>query len=359
MLQSRIQNSMRKKAVSQKEKILIAGAGGYIGSVMTKYLLEKDYTVIALDRFFFGEETLGDCTQHKNLIILKEDTRFFDKTILRDVNIVIDLSGLSNDPSAELNSSLTKSINIDGCIRLAELSKQMNVERYIFASSCSVYGEGKGVMLTEKSELNPITLYAKAKIVVEQKLLNLASDDFAVTITRNATCFGVSPRMRFDLAINTMTLSAYKNNIIHVNGGGKQWRPFIHILDVVKAFERVLLTPRHIINKQIFNIGSNEQNYQLFELAKKIQYLFPECKLKIQANSFESRNYKVNFDKAAKILEFSPKITVAEGAQEIKTALEKMAIATDIKTITVNFYKYLIEADIILQKIKYNNVLFL
>lgn len=245
---------MRKREISQKENILIAGAGGYIGSIMTKYFLGKGYKIIALDRFFFGEETLNECKSQRGLKIFKEDTRFFDKNILQDVNIVIDLSGLSNDPSAELNPSLTKSINIDGCIRLAELSKQMNVKRYIFASSCSVYGKGKGIILTEESELNPLTMYGKVKVIIEQTLLNFASDDFVVTITRNATCYGVSPRMRFDLAVNTMTLSAYKNNIIYVIAGGKQWRPFVHVLDVVRAFEKIILAPNHLVNKQIFNI---------------------------------------------------------------------------------------------------------
>lgn len=349
---------MKQKNASKKEKILIAGAGGYIGSVMTKYLLNKGCNLIALDRFFFGEETLDECKFEKNLKILKEDTRFFDKDILKGVNIVLDLSGLSNDPSAELNSSLTKSINIEGCIRLAKISKQMNVKKYIFASSCSVYGKGKEIMLTEESELNPLSIYAKAKVIVEQALLNFASDDFVVTITRNATCYGISPRMRFDLAVNTMTLSAYINNIIYVNAGGKQWRPFVHVLDVVRAFEKIILAPNYLVNKQIFNIGSNEQSYQLLEVAKIIESVFPKCKLKILTNSVELRNYNVNFDKAKNILQFSPEMTLVDGVKEIKTALDKKTITDDIKTMTVNFYKYLIETDILLQKVKHNNMLF-
>lgn len=340
-------------------KILIAGAGGYIGSKMVENFLNfSNYSIIALDRFFFGN-TLQDFESNPRLMIVKNDIRFFEKEILHGVNVVIDLASISNDPASELLPSVTESINYEGAVRLATLAKECGVKRYIFSSSCSVYGTGEEI-LKEDSEISPISIYAKSKLNAEADLLKLASDDFCVTLLRNGTVYGLSAnRMRFDLVVNLMTLHAWKNNKIFIMGGGKQWRPLVHIDDVIKAFELVMTeNDENKINKQIFNVGSNEQNYQVFQVANQFYNYFPNLEIETTPDDTDLRNYHVNFDKISSVLNFHPTKIISDGIKEIKEALERGKVIDDIKTKTVEFYKYLINADKLLTDIKINNQLF-
>lgn len=341
-----------------KTTVFVAGAGGYIGTEMVENFLNRGYSILALDRFFFGS-TLQDLSKNKRLKIIKGDIRFLNKELLKGVDAVINLASISNDPSAALNPKITKSINDFGAVKLARVAKEAGVKRYIFASSCSVYGAGQGT-LSEDSPTYPLSEYAKSKISAEKKLLLLADNNFIVTIPRISTVFGVSKRrMRFDLLINIMTLHAWKNNKIFIMGGGRQWRPLVHISDVIEAFHRIMIEEdTKKINKEIFNVGSNEQNYQVRQIATKIKGHFKDLIIEETPDDPDQRSYKVSFYKIKKTIDFNPKVSVDEGIFEVKEALERGEITDDIKTNTMCYYRYLLEADSILSSVKLRNRLF-
>src|ERR1700733_9199260 len=211
--------------------VFVAGGAGYIGSVLVPLLLEQGHRVTVLDRLYFGD-TLARARDRfgEKLRIGRADVRGFDRSLLTSVDAVVDLSGISNDPSCELEPDLTRSVNVDGAKRLAVAARENGVRRYVFSSSCSVYGHGEGLGLVESSPRRPVSLYARAKAEVEDYLLELGRSsrgDIEVCALRLATVFGLSPRMRFDLAINVMTRNAYVGRRITVDGGGRQWRPFV------------------------------------------------------------------------------------------------------------------------------------
>ncbi len=212
---------------------------------------------------------LGNLFGAPHFTVVKDDIRWFDPVILNDVDVVIDLAALSNDPSGELNPTKTYDINYFGRFRMAKLCKDYNVKRYILASTCSVYGFSDKT-LDENSTTNPLTTYSKSAVMAEKDILQLASKDFTVTVPRFATVYGLAPRMRFDLAINAMVLKLYNTGKISVMRDGTQWRPFIHVKDVVKAYIQLSTCEPDIVNGEIFNIGSNDQNYQIYPLAEKL-----------------------------------------------------------------------------------------
>src|SRR5215813_10390911 len=249
-------------------KVLVAGAGGYLGIPLCKKLIERDHSLIALDRFFFGRNRLDEIARCERAAVIVEDIRDFDPEILIGVDVVVDLAGLSNDASAEIDPELTRLINCGGGIRLARLAKEAGVRRYVYSSSASVYGHGVHERLTENDECRPQTLYAESKLRVEEALVKLAGPEFETVILRNATIFGLAPRMRFDLAVNIMTLRAWKERVIYVMGGGKQWRPFIHVEDIVEVLVRGLEADADIVSGEIFNVGDESMNYQIQQLAE-------------------------------------------------------------------------------------------
>lgn len=340
-----------------KKVFFVAGGCGYIGSHLVEFLLGKKHKVIVLDRFFFGN-TLKDIP-NKNLTVIKGDVRFVDKKILKNVDVVINLAAISNDPASELDKSITKKINYIGAVSLAKLAKESGVKRYILSSSCSVYGAGSSI-LDENSPLAPISEYAKSKIRAEEEILKLASKKFVVTIPRLATVYGLSPRrMRFDLIVNIMTLHAWKNKKIFVMGEGMQWRPLIHIDDAVKAF--YLLAMEKDINKiqsQIFNIGSNTQNYQVYQVANFFKRYFPGLEIEVAPDGPDKRSYNVNFDKARKVLGYRTQKTIDDAIIKIKKALDNGTVTDDTRTNTLYQYRFLMEADRILSEIKLRGRLF-
>ena len=333
-------------------RVLVTGGAGYIGSVLVRMLLERGYDVTVLDRFFFGKDSLKDIADQ--IKIVKGDIRWVDESILDGVDVVMDLAALSNDPSGELNPDWTMEINYQGRVRIATLSKKKGVERYILASSCSIYGFQEGI-LDENSGVNPLTTYAKANHLAEQNVLPLADKSFIVTALRQATVYGFSYRMRFDLAINGMTLGFFKNGKIPIMRDGTQWRPFVHVKDTSKAFIMTMEADKELVNGQIFNVGSNDQNYQIFQLAKLIAESIGIPFKYEWYGSPDHRSYRVNFDKIHKTLEFTPDYTPREGAREIYSALKDGTLdPNDMRTITVKWYKHLLHMHDFLKEIELN-----
>jgi len=321
-----------------KKHIFITGGGGYIGSKMVATYLKKGYFVSALDRYFFGD-VLSDLKANKSLRILKDDTRKFNKMYLENVDTVIDMAAISSEKASEINPKLTYEINCDGAIRVATLAKKMGVKRYIFSSTCNVYGGGSKLH-DETSEIFPIGIYAKSKARAEKKLLKLADDDFTVTIMRNAPVYGLSERrMRFDLVVNIMTLQALRDNKIHILGGGKQSRPLVHIDDLIRAFLYVAEEKNPSkIHKQIFNVGSGKQIFQMYQVAKKIKQHFPNVEIENVDGPIDKISYKVNFDRIGRVLKFKAEKTIDEGIDELRKALEKGIVEDVVKTRIYEFF---------------------
>jgi nucleoside-diphosphate-sugar epimerase len=326
------------------KRIIVTGAGGYVGVPLCQSLLDHNYEVVALDRYFFGLDKMNGISDHPNLVIVKDDIRSCDPGIFRDVDAVLDLAGLSNDATAEIDPELTLSINHRGSERFAREAKKHGVERYVYASSASVYGAGARESLVETDSLAPQTDYAKSKVAIEEVLEELKSESFCPVILRNATIFGLAPRMRFDLAINIMTLRAWKERVIYVMGGGEQWRPFVHVSDVVAAFLLVMDAPSKTVHGQIFNVGSSEQNYQIKQLAHFVQNVVPNVAVHVIPDSPDKRTYNISFSKIEKVLGYKTLFPVQEGIVEIKEALEKGTLDPDDPTCyTLQWYKSLLK----------------
>ena len=335
-------------------RVLVTGGAGYIGSVLVRRLLKEGYKVTVLDRFFFGKESLASVSKNPSLKLIQDDIRWFNPKILKGVDIVMDLAALSNDPSGELNPKMTMEINYKGRARVAKLSKQNGVKRYILASSCSIYGFADR-LLDEKSKINPLTTYSKANRLAEISAKKLVDDKFTVSLLRFATVFGLSKRMRFDLAVNGMVLGFFKNKQIPIMRNGKQWRPFIHVKDVVNAYVKVIKSQKDKVNGKIFNVGSNAQNYQILPLAKEVARSIGIPFRKEWYGDPDSRSYRISFKKVEEELGFKIKYPISYGAKEVYSALKKGTITDSIKTKTVEWYKYLLESKGVLDSVVIKN----
>jgi len=338
-------------------QVLVTGGGGYIGTILVRRLLKEGYRVKVLDRFYFGKDKLNSVSKNPRLKLIQDDTRYFDKKILKGIDVVIDLAALSNDPSGELDPKRTMDINFRGRARVAKLAKQQGVKQYILASSCSIYGFRDG-KLDEDSPINPLTTYAKANRKAEINAKKLSDEKFTTTMLRFATVFGLSPRMRFDLAVNGMTLGFYKNKQIPIMRDGTQWRPFIHVKDVAEAYITIIKAPKDKINGEIFNVGSDEQNYKILSLAKEVARAIKIPFKKQWYGDPDSRSYKISFNKINKTLGYKTKFTVSDGAQEILHALKTGKTTDSIQTKTVEWYKYLLDAKQITENLQiHGNIL--
>jgi nucleoside-diphosphate-sugar epimerase len=325
-------------------KVLVAGAGGYIGIPLCHALLDRGHDVVALDRYFFGKDKMAVVAAEPGLTILTDDIRAFDPKYLNSVDAVIDLAGLSNDLSAEIDPDMTQSINCAGARRLARLSKKAGVRRYVYSSSASVYGHGTRESLSEESECEPLTLYAQCKLRMEKYVAEIASPEFETVIFRNGTVFGLAPRMRFDLAVNNMTMCAWKDNAIRVNGNGEQWRPFVHVKDVVRALILGLEQPACDVAGEIFNVGSSKMNYQVRDLAQLIVHAVPQAKVQRVPDNPDARTYNVSFAKIEQRLGFEPSVPLHSGILEIKSALERKDVSPEDPTCyTLQWYRTLID----------------
>lgn len=324
-------------------KVVVTGAGGYIGTQLVRDLISQGHQVLGVDRFFFGVETLAEFKDNKNLNLLKKDIRDLGVADLKNYDAVFDLACLSNDPAGEIDPQLTYQINRDGRIHVAKTAKSAGAKQYVLSSSCSVYGQGDTPRLTEDSPTNPISVYAKSTLEAEQHNLALADDNFTVTALRNATVFGLSTRMRFDLVVNLMTLTAFQKSRIIVMGGGEQWRPLVHLSDVSSAFITVLNSDSKKINNQIFNVGLD--NFQIKNLAYLVREQLPfPIEIDMAPDDADKRDYNVVFDKAKNILGFEAKVDITKGIQEIYQSLKRGIVDIGPKTVTVQWYRNIIDA---------------
>jgi len=335
-------------------RVVVTGGAGYIGSILVHRLLKEGYYVRVLDRFFFGHESLNHLKKNPRLTLIQDDTRWFDPKILKNVDVVMDLAALSNDPSGELDPSKTMEINFKGRARVAKLSKEKGVKRYILASSCSIYGFRDG-LLDENSSIKPLTTYAKANRKAEIAAKKLADEKFTSTMLRFATVFGLSTRMRFDLAVNGMVLGFFKNKQIPIMRNGKQWRPFIHVKDVAEAYVKAIQAPKDKINGEIFNVGSDDQNIQILPLAKQVAKAIGIPFKKHWYGDPDSRSYRIGFKKFRNTLRFKTKFNISYGTRETYNALQKGKTTDSIKTKTVEWYKYLLESKKISDSISIRN----
>jgi nucleoside-diphosphate-sugar epimerase len=311
-------------------RVLLTGSEGYIGTILGPHLMSRGHEVVGVDTGFHRVGWLYNGVRAAPMW-LNKDIRTLEEEDLRGFHAVVHLAELSNDPVGQLNPEITFEINHLGSVRLATLAKRAGVERFIYMSSCSVYGSAGDEDSTESSPVQPLTAYAQCKVLVERDVQPMADDSFSPTFLRNATAFGASPRMRFDLVVNDLAGHAWTERVIRMASDGRPWRPFVHILDISHAIDCVLRAPRNVIHGEIFNVGSNVQNYQVRDVAGIISRIFPGCDVVFGDSSGDHRNYRANFDKIHERLPgFECSYDVARGAQQLLDVFSAVSMTTEL-----------------------------
>lgn len=300
-------------------RVLVTGHLGYIGTVLVPFLRRAGHEVVGLDSDLYRRCTFGPPLQP--VATIHKDIRDVTRADLEGFEAVIHLAGLSNDPLGHLNPELTFEINHLATVRLAELARAAGVERFLFSSSCSNYGAGGDGMLDEESALNPVTPYGESKVRAERDLLPLASDRFSPVFLRNATAYGFSSRLRFDLVVNNLVAWAHTTSQVHLKSDGSPWRPLVHVRDISRAFLSALRASRERIHAQAFNVGSTEGNYQVRDVARIVAQVVPGSQVSFaEGASPDKRNYRVRCEKVQRQLGWSPVWTVRRGAHELYDA---------------------------------------
>jgi nucleoside-diphosphate-sugar epimerase len=310
-------------------RILITGHTGYIGTVMAPFLADAGHEVVGLDSDLFEQCTFGE--EPRKFPSIRKDLRDVEAADLKGFEAVIHLAGLSNDPLGNLNPNLTYDINHHASVRLARLAKEVGVKRYLFSSSCSTYGAAGDKILDETADFNPVTPYGRSKVLVEQEVSQLASPEFSPVFLRNATAYGVSPRLRFDLVLNNLTAWALTTGRVFIKSDGTPWRPIVHIEDISRAFLAALEAPRELIHNQAFNVGRSEENYQIRDLAEIVKETVPGCTIEFAADAGpDKRCYRADFTRIAKTLPaFQPKWDARRGARELYDAYKKVDLRVE------------------------------
>lgn len=318
--------------------VMVLGGGGYLGIPLCNELGRLGYGVACADRFYFGKYP----DKGKNRYTLVADIRAITPETLKGFDAVFDLAGLSNDATAEIDSTLTRDINERGGLNVIEYAQQAGVRRYIYSSSASVYGAATKLGMTEEDIVNPLTSYAKSKSQVEQHALVRKTDTFEPVILRNATAFGLSPRMRFDLAVNVMTMRAWRDGIIYIIGGGSQWRPFCSVGDIIRAFILALEAPAEKVSGQIFNVGTDCLNLTIQQVANVVHEEFPSAKMHLIPDDPDARSYNLSFKKIKDVLGFECHDSIQSAVIDIKNALINGKVdPNDPTCVTLAWYKEL------------------
>jgi nucleoside-diphosphate-sugar epimerase len=301
-------------------RILLTGSSGYIGAVLAPRLEKAGHDVVGLDLGLYEESSFSAGTPKPD----RRDLRELTPNDVEGFDAVICLAALSNDPIGDLDKDLTYGINHRATVGLAKLAKDAGVERFLFASSCSLYGASGGSFVDENGSFAPITAYGRSKVLVEEELAALADDSFSPTYLRNATVYGVSPALRLDVVVNNLTAWAVATGRIVLISDGTPWRPQVHVEDVCLAFEAVLAAQREIVHNEAFNVGSTDENFQVRDIAAMVGERFPEADLVVPESSGpDTRSYRVDFSKAESLLDgFDPKWTVRAGVDQLATAFE-------------------------------------
>ncbi len=310
-------------------RVLVTGHQGYIGTVLVPMLLERGYDVVGLDSDLFEECTFGD----PPVVVpsIRKDVRDVAPGDLDGFDAVLHLAGLSNDPLGDYKPGLTEEINYEASVRLARLAKEAGVPRYIFSSSCSNYGAGGDDMIDENGALNPVTPYGVSKVLVERDVKQLADDNFSPTFLRNATAYGVSPRLRFDLVLNNLVAWAFTTGLVYLKSDGTPWRPIVHIRDISAAFIAAMEAPRERVHNEVFNVGRSEENFRIREIAEMVVDVVPGSRVEFAPDAGpDKRNYRVNCDKIQRVLpEFKPAWTARRGAEELYAIYQQVGLKLD------------------------------
>jgi len=328
------------KSIRNIKNILVVGGAGYIGSVLVKNLLKENYYVRVLDSLLFEYQPLEGMLKNPRLEFVQGDFRIVEHVVksVKDMDAVVHLGAIVGDPACSIDEELSLEINTAATHLIKQVCKGFGIKKFLYASTCSVYGATND-LINEKSRLNPVSLYAKSKIDAEKAVLAMTDSTFSPTVLRLSTAFGHSYRPRFDLVVNLLTAKATKEGNFSIYNGF-QWRPFIHIEDISRAILLLLEAPAAVTGDEIFNVGSNNMNFQIADLGIKIKEIIPQVQIENIENKEDFRNYRVSFEKFRNILGFSCKRTLEEGILEINQAL-KTGTISDYKDPKFNNYRFL------------------
>jgi len=315
-------------------RVLVTGNNGYIGTVMVPMLIAEGFEVTGLDSDLFEGCIFGDASVSgpiSDISYLRKDVRDIELKDLRKIDAVVHLCALSNDPLGNLNPKVTYEINHEGSVRLAKLAKKAGVSRYILSSSCSVYGAASTDIVNEESEVKPVTPYAESKVLAERDISKLADSKFCPVFLRSSTAYGLSPMLRFDLVVNNFVAWSFTKGTVLLKSDGSAWRPFVHIQDISRAFIAALRAPREIVQNQKFNVGKDEENYRIREVADIVKETVPNSQIKyVEGAEADKRSYRVEFKKIKSALpEFKPQWTVPRGAKQLYEAYKKVGLLVE------------------------------
>lgn len=314
-------------------KVFLTGADGYIGCILAPYLKERGHEIVGLDAGYYRDGWLysDGAAEYEYAAVRQKDLRRISPEDLGGVDAVVHLAELSNDPLGENNPEITHEINHAGSVRLAKLARDAGIRRFVYTSSCSVYGIGQGEFLDETSPVNPLTAYAVCKAAVERDVGELAGPNFCPTFLRNATAYGASPRMRFDIVLNNLSALAWVNRRIAMTSDGTPWRPLVHIADICKAVHCVLEAPEDAVRGEIFNVGTNVANYRVSEIAEAVAEVFPGCELTFGPSGGDDRSYRVSFDKIHERLpDFACGWDLRSGAIQLRHLYESIDMSREV-----------------------------